>query len=131
MKSVEVARHFQYNLLVIKTKIYQEKFMFKAVSVILSVFVIAGQAQAVLKVPPKKTSEQIVCDNLYQKAEESCTDIMCEEYRQDLGEEAENFECQIDGDFMEGLQICVTEGEMPRMIEAYNKKNPKPITCDQ
>jgi hypothetical protein len=47
---------------------------------------------------------------------------MCEEFGGD--------ECPMDGDFYEGLQICVTEGEFESVLIDYNVKNPrKKVKC--
>ena len=61
--------------------------------------------------------EKTVCENLYSKAEETCTVSMCEEAKQN------GYECEIDGDYQEGLQICAYD-EMPALVEAYNAANP-------
>lgn len=68
-----------------------------------------------------------ICEKLYAQAEENCTIAMCDQYKEDSGEE----DCHIDGDFMEGLQICVGDVEMPELLKAYNLKNPTAkLNCD-
>ena len=68
--------------------------------------------------------EKSVCEKLYEKAEQTCTQSMCEEAEQD------GFQCEIDGDFHEGLQICAYD-EMPELVKSYNAANPDTnLNCD-
>lgn len=68
--------------------------------------------------------EKEVCEKLFDKAWSNCSEIMCE----DAGLEKD---CEIDGDGMEGVQICVTEGELESLIKAHNKKNPRAkVKCE-
>lgn len=70
-------------------------------------------------------NETAVCESLKNQAEESCTKYMCEEAGVTLEE------CTKDGDFYEGLQVCMDD-EMTALIEAYNKKNPaKQVSCEE
>ena len=67
-------------------------------------------------------SEEKVCKDLLAKAEQSCDEAMCEEFGDD---------CERDGDFYEGFQICVYDGELPDLIKEYNKKHPRTkVTCE-
>lgn len=70
-------------------------------------------------------TEQKVCEALLAKAEANCTEAMCEDAV------AEGYECEHDGDFAEGHQICVYDGELPDLIKEYNRKNPrKKVKCE-
>jgi len=71
------------------------------------------------------TSEQVICDSLIEQAEENCAKAMCEVV------EAEGYECVRDGDFYEGLGICVYDDELPLLIRDFNSKNPlSKVTCE-
>lgn len=66
-----------------------------------------------------------VCEFLTIQAETACEKSMCEEVVR------EGFECEKDGDFYEGFQICVYE-ELQDLVSAYNKENPKAaLTCQE
>lgn len=70
-------------------------------------------------------NEEKVCNQLRTQAEESCAQAMCEEV------EAEGYECVRDGDFYEGLGICVYDDELPALIRKYNSKHPtSKVTCE-
>ncbi len=88
------------------------------------------QAQA--KPTATKISRKAVCEKLMKQAEEICAEAMCEQQAENVaGTPEEGSECFQDGDFAVGQQICATEDEFPRLIEAYNKKNPKKkLNCD-
>lgn len=66
-----------------------------------------------------------VCEFLTVQAETACEKSMCEEV------EREGFECEKDGDFYEGFQVCVHE-ELQDLIASYNKENPKAsLSCEE
>lgn len=68
--------------------------------------------------------EAEVCEKLFDRAWRNCSDYMCVDAGLGKG-------CQIDSDAMEGVQICVTEGELEDLIKAYNKKNPRAkVKCE-
>ena len=77
-------------------------------------------------------SRRAICERLERQANENCIEAMCEQQAEDTaGTSAETEECAMDGDFYEGLQICVSESELPDLIRAYNLKNPKKnLNCD-
>jgi hypothetical protein len=68
-------------------------------------------------------NENKICEKLYSQAEKNCTKIMC----QDFGPQ----DCPMDGDFQEGLQICVSEGEFESLIKKHNLQNPRrKVKCE-
>ncbi len=70
-------------------------------------------------------SEKKVCEKLLAQAEDNCTEAMCEDAARD------GYECVHDGDFMEGFQICVYDGELPALVTAYNTKHPRAkVKCE-
>jgi Ni/Co efflux regulator RcnB len=82
-------------------------------------------AQKSRPVVPKKTSEQRICDRLLERAQIECDEIMCGEYEQ------EGIDCERDGDYAEGHQICVYDDTLPSMIEDYNRSHLKEqVTCE-
>jgi hypothetical protein len=98
--------------------------MNRALVLILTLMPLALVANAATK---KKSKDQVTCERLYKQAEASCEESMCEGMESDPGFEA----CPKDGDFYEGLQICIYDNELPELIKAYNKKNPgKNLNCD-
>lgn len=79
----------------------------------------------------KKDSRTIVCEQLIQQAEDICTESMCAEQEQFAIENGiEQDQCVMDGDFNEGKQICVYDGELPELIKNYNKSTGKNLNCD-
>ncbi|MEK6628630.1 MAG: hypothetical protein AABY53_08385 [Bdellovibrionota bacterium] len=96
----------------------------KNIILFMTLSVLGFQANA--KMPKKPMT---LCEALYEQAEKNCTKYMCEEQTDRTGSPGK---CVLDGDFYEGLQICVTEGEFPDLIKEYNKKHPgKNLNCDQ
>lgn len=86
----------------------------------------AVSAQSDGPVNSSLNNEKKVCKKLYDKADAGCTKGMCDDYFKEYGEK-----CVIDGDFNEGLGICVNDYEFPELIAEYNKKNPKKkIKCE-
>lgn len=68
--------------------------------------------------------EKEVCEKLFDRAWKNCSDYMCVDAGMRKG-------CEIDSDGMEGVQICVTEGELESLIKAYNVKNPRAkVKCE-
>lgn len=73
-------------------------------------------------------NEAKVCEKLRQEAEKDCADEMIRECKENNGGDCENW--SHDGDFNEGLQICVADSELPFLLEKYNKKNGTNLSCD-
>ncbi|PIP96022.1 MAG: hypothetical protein COW00_06980 [Bdellovibrio sp. CG12_big_fil_rev_8_21_14_0_65_39_13] len=89
----------------------------KQIFITLSFLVISANSFAV--------SEEKICEELTTLAEDNCAQAMCEEV------EAEGYECVRDGDFYEGLGICVYDDELPILIRKYNSKNPtSKVACE-
>lgn len=87
-----------------------------------------AQAQRSKASAPKKNTEQKVCERLLEQAQIECDEIMCNAYLED-GEPG--VECERDGDFAEGHQICVYDDVLPGMITDYNERHQKkPVTCE-
>jgi hypothetical protein len=88
--------------------------------VLMALSVVSFQAEARMS-----SGEQAVCKKLTAKAERDCEETMCE----DAGMSVYN--CEKDGDFYEGFQICVDE-ELNVLIDAHNKKNPsRKVKCEE
>jgi hypothetical protein len=96
---------------------------------ILLSLVMGFQANAARPKMPRMSPLKAICEGLIAKAEANCDEAMCEQYKEDSGEP----ECptEHDGDYMEGLQICVWDGEMPDLIKEWNKHHRFQIkNCD-
>jgi hypothetical protein len=64
-----------------------------------------------------------------QAANDECDKTMCDQYAEDSGDDTAD--CPRDGDFMEGMQICVSDDVLPTLIQDLNKRHPKrPVACD-
>lgn len=85
----------------------------------LSIMLLAFNAHA-------KKSEAVICEELREKAYDSCITSICEVAEQETGEA-----CVHDGDLHVAASECTSE-ELPSYIKAYNKKNPtKKVTCEE
>ena len=95
-----------------------------------SIFIILAitfsfQASAKTPAQLKKTKEQIVCEKLNTVAVDNCTEALCDDAIK------EGNECIQDGDFNEGLQVCVSD-ELSSLIKDYNTKHASAkISCDE
>ena len=68
-----------------------------------------------------------MCERFLKQAEDECTEAMDEQCRI----ENDGVDCEHDGDFHEGLGVCIYDGTLHNLIDGYNKRNPKKkINCD-
>ena len=89
--------------------------------ILLSTLIICSQSVTFAKNTSgiSKKAQTRICKSLYTQAEETCTQSMCDQYKIDSGES----ECPMDGDFFEGLQICVGDDVFPSLILDFNKSH--------
>lgn len=100
---------FTKSMYKVPKEVYMKKILFLVAAVVL-----CFQANAK---DIERKRKMTTCERLTKQAEENCTESMCEEA------DAQDVECVKDGDFYEGLQICVYDSELPDLIAAYNKKH--------
>lgn len=97
--------------------------------ILLSTLIICSQSVTFAKHTSGlgKKAQTRICKSLNAQAEDICTQSMCEQYIADSGEA----ECQMDGDFYEGLQICVGDDVFPSLILDFNKSHKGAnLNCD-
>lgn len=100
--------------------------MKKAISIFLLAFIFfkISFAQAQNSILQKSKHQQI-CEELEKQAKKTCEESMCQEAL------ASGEKCVKDGDFAEGMQICVYDSELPEIIKNYNLNHPaKNLKCD-
>lgn len=73
----------------------------------------------------RKSKRQQVCEELEKQAKKTCEELMCQDAL------VNGQKCLKDGDFAEGMQICVYDSELPEIIKNYNLNHPaKKLNCD-
>ncbi len=95
----------------------------------LSILIVCSQSVTFAKQTGlmSKKDQTRICKSLYAQAEETCTESICKQYIADSGDT----QCPKDGDFFEGLQICVGDDVFPGLILDFNKSHSgNSLNCD-
>ncbi|AZZ36591.1 hypothetical protein CIK05_07240 [Bdellovibrio sp. qaytius] len=104
----------------------------KKITLLLTVALFSSHTFAAGLQSQASDSRVAICQKLIKDAYASCEVSMCEEQKQFMIDNGEEYEsCYIDGDFHEGQQICALDNVLPELIKDHNLKSGENLNCDE